>query len=281
MGRNRSVTEMTPSQALRYFTVKITTAATPGGPPTGTGTGFFFGFEKDGLQYPLVITNKHVIENADSVELWFHEQDQQKKPIPGPGRKISAAIAQLPIIRHPDPEVDLVAIGVAIFLDECPKQQGWTPYFICLPPTMILEDAAWSDLEPVEEVTMVGYPVGLADQHNNLPIVRRGITATPASVNYQGKQEFLVDMAVFPGSSGSPVFLLNEGAFTNRGGLSFGTRFILLGVLYAGHQQLATGEIVAAPAPTATGDVAVIKQMVHLGLCIKSTRIRELMALIN
>ena len=270
-----------PSQALRYFTVKITTADVPGGPATGTGTGFFFGFERGGSQYPLVITNKHVIAKAGSVEFWFHEEGSDSQPIPGPGRRVSTALSQLPIIPHPDPAVDLVALGIALFFDECPKQQGWKPYGIFVPEVAIPGEAELSKLSSVEEVTMVGYPVGLADQQNNLPIVRRGITATPPTIDYQGKKEFLVDMAVFPGSSGSPVFLFNEGAYASGDGLNFGTRFYLLGILHAGHYQLATGEIVATPAPTAVGDVAVISQMVHLGLCIKSMRIRELMDLIS
>jgi len=44
---------------------------------------------------------------------------------------------------------------------------------------------------------MIGYPSGLWDTKNNLPIVRKGITATTPYFDYNGKREFLVDIAAF------------------------------------------------------------------------------------
>lgn len=69
---------------------------------------------------------------------------------------------------------------------------------------------------------MIGYPNGLWDSQNNLPIIRRGITATSVKKDYNGKKEFLIDAAVFPGSSGSPVFIFNEGSYSVPGGFSNG-----------------------------------------------------------
>ena len=40
-----------------------------------------------------------------------------------------------------------------------------------------------------------------------MPILRRGTTATPIALNFEGRPEFLIDAAVYPGSSGSPVFV--------------------------------------------------------------------------
>ena len=69
---------------------------------------------------------------------------------------------------------------------------------------------ALAKLNAVEEIMMIGYPNGLWDAKNNLPIVRRGITGTPAFVDYNDKPEFVIDAACFPGSSGSPVFIVNQ-----------------------------------------------------------------------
>jgi hypothetical protein len=44
------------------------------------------------------------------------------------------------------------------------------------------------------------------DSANNLPIVRKSITATHPSIDYRERREFLIDAACFFGSSGSPVF---------------------------------------------------------------------------
>ena len=59
-----------------------------------------------------------------------------------------------------------------------------------------------------------------------------------------------------------------------------GTRFSLLGVLYAGHTQTVNGRIVAEPVPTNFVSVAKIESMINLGICIRSELIEDLAALI-
>jgi hypothetical protein len=127
---------------------------------------------------------------------------------------------------------------------------------------------------------MIGYPNGIWDDVNNVPIIRRGITATPLKIDHQGRREFMIDAACFPGSSGSPVLLVNVGSYwiTQPGGdraFVGGDRIILLGVLYAGPVQTVTGEIVVTPVPTDTRPVPVSKIPINLGLCIKASRIME------
>jgi hypothetical protein len=48
---------------------------------------------------------------------------------------------------------------------------------------------------------MVGYPNGLWDTANNFPLIRRGVTATHIKNNYNGKSEFVIDIACYGGSS--------------------------------------------------------------------------------
>ena len=63
-------------------------------------------------------------------------------------------------------------------------------------------------------------------------------------MDFNGKAIFLIDAACFPGSSGSPVLLLNYGSFVDKkGDLMLGNRVYLLGVLYAGPQHAAKGDI--------------------------------------
>lgn len=54
---------------------------------------------------------------------------------------------------------------------------------------------------------MVGYPIGLADARNNYPIFRKGYTAAHPAVDFNEDGIGLVDMACFPGSSGSPIYI--------------------------------------------------------------------------
>jgi len=46
-------------------------------------------------------------------------------------------------------------------------------------------------LDAVQEVYMIGYPNGLWDAANNMPIVRRGTTATDLKFDYNEKKNFL------------------------------------------------------------------------------------------
>ena len=62
-------------------------------------------------------------------------------------------------------------------------------------------------------------------------IVRQGITATPIWNNFKGEEVFLVDAGVFPGSSGSPVFIYNRGTYPTKDGIAVGNRLLFVGVM--------------------------------------------------
>ena len=127
----------------------------------------------------------------------------------------------------------------------------------------------------MEEITMVGYPNGIWDQVNNMPIFRRGITATHPNLDWNGKSEFLIDAACFPGSSGSPVFLYNQiGYATKSKGMTIGpSRVKLLGILYAGPQHTASGEIKIVAVPTQNVPVAFTSIPNNLGIVIKAVNL--------
>ena len=133
-------------------------------------------------------------------------------------------------------------------------------------------------LTALEDVVMVGYPTGIWDRVNNMPIIRRGITATHPNLPYNGREEFMIDAACFPGSSGSPVVLFNETGYIDRNLRRYvpEPRVYLLGVLYAGPQFTATGEIKVVDVPTQKRPVAFSDIPINLGLVIKSRRILEL-----
>jgi hypothetical protein len=124
---------------------------------------------------------------------------------------------------------------------------------------------------------MVGYPNGIWDATNNMPIARRGITATHPNLNYEGRREFMIDAACFPGSSGSPVFLYNTGGYATRaeGMVMGGIRIKLLGVLYAGPQHIATGEVRVVNVPTQQRAIAVSSIPQNLGLVVKASRLLD------
>ena len=64
-----------------------------------------------------------------------------------------------------------------------------------------------------------------------MSIVRKGITATPIWNDFKGQEVFLVDAGVFPGSSGSPVFIYNRGTYPTKDGIVVGNRLLFVGVM--------------------------------------------------
>jgi hypothetical protein len=128
----------------------------------------------------------------------------------------------------------------------------------------------------LEDILVIGYPDGISDLANNVPVLRRGITATPFYLNFNGEKKFLIDASIFPGSSGSPVFLYNQGTWATRsGGTSIGTRVQLLGIVYGVAMHTTTGEIRLLPAPTQMRPMVLSAIPNNVGACIKSSRILE------
>jgi hypothetical protein len=131
-------------------------------------------------------------------------------------------------------------------------------------------------LDAIEDVVFIGYPNGMWDTLNNLPIVRRGTTATPAAVDFEGHPHFLIDASVFPGSSGSPVFLYNTGMYAQKdGGTVVGSRLHFLGAVSSVYFREYDGSIESRPVPTAESPVAVVREMLDLGVVIKARAITE------
>ena len=267
------------SDQLRYMTVRILTSKQENTNWTGSGTGFLYLCKKNDLIAPMLVTNKHVLDGAVIIGLTFHvTMDNNETPLPGAGRLISIRSNELPVVRHPDPNVDLIGVPLAGVIEHIVQREGWHPYVKCLDKSHLPTTQMIGDFGSLEDIFMVGYPTGIVDAANNFPIVRRGITSTPYTADYQGKKEFLADIPVYAGSSGSPVFVVNEGSYSTTNALVMGTRFALIGVLYAGHTETVNGHIVAEPVPTNLTPVAKVKHMINLGLCVKSALIEDFAA---
>lgn len=89
----------------------------------------------------------------------------------------------------------------------------------------------------------------------------------------------MADIASFPGSSGSPVILLNQGSYSTKGGIALGNRAHLLGILFGGPQVRADGTFEVREIPTSKMRVPVVVTTIpmHLGYYVKAKELNVLM----
>ena len=195
-----------------------------------SGTGFIFNSpvkERENTFVPLLITNCHVIQGSKKVFTEFVIKGDQGPKI---GNKIRVELNSSVFSSFSDTEKDLAAHPIAPILNGLDKN-NYTVFYRSVDPSIIPSKEVVEKLSAIEEVIFIGYPSGLYDTENSFPIVRRGITATPAWNKFINKEKFLIDAGVYPGSSGSPVFIYNQGSFSSENGVSIGTRLLFLGVL--------------------------------------------------
>jgi len=269
---------LSASEQLTYSTVRIECEYNDG--TSGMGTGFFFQFLRDeatGEHIPVVITNKHVIKDSAKGRLIMTKANGNNEPLDTEHFQVFFDDFESFWRKHPVDDVDLCAMPIAPFLNEA-KNRGEKLFFKSLDKSLLPTQKQLEDFSALEEILMVGYPNGIWDHVNNKPILRQGVTATHPNFDYCGKKELMIDAACFPGSSGSPVFIFNEGGYRDKNGNMYmgATRVILLGALFAGPQHTAQGDIQVVDVPTSQRPIAISRIPNNLGLVIKSERILEL-----
>ena len=260
------------SEQLIYCTTKIINIIDE--TKIATGTGFFMNFNENlekGTCQPVIVTNKHVVKDAKKIIFSVCKADQNNNPLDQ--QRFTITHDEFNIINHPDNDVDLCAIPIAS-LDSYSQEYKVRLYRGKLGTDLIINEDEAKDCSAMEDIIMIGYHNGLEDSYNNKPIIRKGITSTHLKFDYNGKKEFLIDMACFPGSSGSPIFFCNESSYTQGNTTFFESRCKLLGLLYGGPQHTSTGSVVFENIPT--NPKAIIQIPNNLGIVIKAVRIKEL-----
>lgn len=187
----------------------------------GKGTGFLVSRKMgDDRSRIFLVTNKHVLNDNDElrkdtrhITLFLNEKDSS-------GR---VKLRAYQIIfdnknewrEHPDKNIDVLAIDVTnLILDNKNISHKTASYeiFANNPDT---HSPIYVNVG--DDVLVIGYPLGLTQsgeplpveslEGSALPIVRQGILSTPIKSRIDGLSGFLIDGAVIPGSSGSPVIL--------------------------------------------------------------------------
>ena len=176
------------------------------------GTGFIFNYKKeDNVFIPFLISNNHVIKNTSNKDRIKIEIDKEYP-------------------KFFNENLDITAIPIYPIIDQILSSNKKILYR-SIDNNLILEKEQAEQLSAIEEVTFIGYPNAMYDFKNMLPIVRKGITATPIWNNFDNKEKFLIDAGVYPGSSGSPVFIFNQGSYLDKDTVVIGNRLIFVGMI--------------------------------------------------
>ncbi|RMO87098.1 SEC-C motif domain protein [Pseudomonas syringae pv. tagetis] len=270
-----------PIKQLIHSTVRILCTSNSGKISSGTGYVFLFCEKTNGDSIPCIVTNKHVVKNAKRGSFNLTLKNTDGTPNLGSHESVTVENIEQYSIPHPDPAIDLVAFPIAPILNHA-KRNDKDYYLVPLTNKLIASHEFLNSISPMEEIVMIGYPNGIWDEAHNLPIIRKGITATHPKLRMNNKPEFLIDAACFPGSSGSPVFLANIGGFLDHeGNFCVGNRIRLLGTLYAGPQHTTEGEIIIIDVPTDTKPIAIGTIPNNLGYVIQASELFKLEAVID
>lgn len=267
--------KLSGSELLQHTTVRLECTLTDGS--ASVGTGFYFAFEKNESSWDklVIITNKHVVENSKQFTIYLTPLNSEGQPDYSANFQTTLNIGQSDWIFHPDDDIDLCILPFDKFYDNLISRHG--EFFIfAYSKEYLADDAKLETLRAIETITMIGYPNGIWDKSNNVPVIRQGITASHPKLKYNGKNEILIDCACFPGSSGSPVLVFNQGGYTTKeGDLDMMGRLILLGILYAGPQYQADGKVIVLPISTSASLISLTNIPINLGYIIKSQQLLD------
>ena len=165
-------------EQLCFSTVRIETTSNEG--ISYSGTGFFFNLSIDDKTIvPLLVTNEHVVKGMTQGKFIMSECDESGNPI---------YTKHVPIyieknfekkwIFHPDSEIDLCVMPMKPIIQSFQEGFGKRFFYRTFDNTIIPTIQQLQDIDIAEDVLMIGYPNGLWDAINNMPIVRRGITGS-------------------------------------------------------------------------------------------------------
>jgi len=260
------------AEKLFFTTVRIDTINVSGN--KGSGTGFICEHRYKDKRYPFIITNKHVVKNAVKGGISFIKKDSDKPKL-GDYFRIEIDDFQNQWFGHEDVNVD-ITIYPLLPIEKHINDLGIEIFYAVTETTLIPYDTKMDEIDAIEDIVFIGYPNGIWDSKNNTPIVRKGTTATPLNIDYEGQKKFLIDASVFGGSSGSPVFIYNSGVYATKNGPAIaGTKIYFIGVVASVYHKNEFNEIISIPIPTDNKPMAVGKQMIDLGVVFKSNTIIE------
>ncbi len=196
-------------EAALFNTTEIVATSTE---ESWTGTGFFVQADKK----LFLVSNRHVLENNPDAHysITVHKISELPTSVTLELGNVKIYIdyenpfninfkTEFGYTAHPDPGIDLALIDLTAIANPLGS------IIIPFSPNKILDWNA-SVLTPTDKIMFVGYPDSISDALHHLPVVRTGTIASLPMLNFNGEPIFLIDAQIWPGSSGSPVYVSAE-----------------------------------------------------------------------
>lgn len=238
---------------LCFLTARILVPISEG--LNSVGTGFLYSSslpDYPDLSAILLISNKHVFcDPSKSIQIEFNEKLVNGDPEYGKLKKFEQNNFSNIYYEHPDSITDLACVNISGISSSNVYYKNLDDKF--------LKDIDYKKIHPGSDVLFIGYPENRFDAINNLPLIRKGSIASVPYIDFNGRPEVVIDAQVFQGSSGSPVFVADNGHYK------------LLGVVsetMIKHSQLQTISAVSSGVG--------VQQILGLGIVIKQSKVVEL-----
>ena len=204
----------------------------------------------------LLISNKHVLLGSQGrldpkVELAISLNRKKTDGTPDFGNVITFNRVGYELFTHPDPRVDLACIDVSRITR--------TDAFCKHLDKDFLNPINHEKIAVGGDVIFVGYPNGYYDVKNNLPLIRKGSIASMPNLDFNGRGQIVLDAQIFPGSSGSPVFVDWDGKYS------------LFGVVFNMVHRYSELQTLPVNMPWLG-----VKEALGLGIIIKQRHVQEL-----
>jgi len=255
------------------------------GRKTNYGTGFLVDTletNKSFMQRMFIVSNKHVITNFPDATIYFIPRSYGGNDLFGQVTCAKVEDWRNHWVLHPSPDVDVAILPFTeITQATAPNPAVSNGVFnignVGWPTTSMLTTNNLRQFQAIESVVFLGYPSGVYDTTHTLPISRQGTTASPLTVDFLGRRCFAVDAAVFPGSSGSPVFLYNPIGYLDSHGGMMQSRVLLVGIIAENYYVNAENVFTLRQVPSDWTGTFTNAQPFNLGIAFRSDTILELL----
>jgi hypothetical protein len=230
-----------------------------------------------------LVTNTHLVTNLNTGTVTFTPQ-LNGKPLLGQTYKCIVNNWNTEWFCNPVTNIDVAVLPLAhlhTFTFTGPLLPSADPS----KPTLVANISAQTEIfltpenaklfDGSEEAVFIGYPANFYDTNNFLPVLRHAYTASPLDVDFMGERTFVIDAAVFPGSSGSPVFVYNSPGYMGPSGWTLGARIFLAGILARYEYVNQQGQLSISEVPSAWTGTFTTAQPFNIGIVFKAETILD------